>query len=82
MRKRNSVSLPTIVSKNGFDAVVFCDKERGINGATPAELLHVWQHGMFPRALAALFGQKRPSKVPPDVRRQLSIPDDQTELRI
>ena len=48
--------------KNGFDGVVFCDQERGINGATPAELLHVWQHGLFPRALAALFGQKRALK--------------------
>jgi hypothetical protein len=24
--------------------------------------LHVWQHGLFPRALAALFGQKRALK--------------------
>ena len=48
--------------KNGFDDVVFCDPERGINGATPAEILHVWQHGLFPRALAALFGQKRALK--------------------
>ena len=48
--------------QNGFDGVVFCDQERGINGATPAEILHVWQHGLFPRALAALFGQKRSLK--------------------
>jgi hypothetical protein len=45
--------------QNGFDGIVFCDVERGINGATPAEILHVWQHGLFPRALAVLFGQKR-----------------------
>jgi hypothetical protein len=48
--------------KNGFDGVVFCDPERGINGATLAEILHVWQHGLFTRALAALFGQKRSLK--------------------
>ena len=48
--------------QNGFYGIVFCDQERGINGATPAEILHVWQHGLFPRALAALFGQKRALK--------------------
>ena len=48
--------------QNGFDGVVFCDQECGINGATPAEILHVWQHGLFPRALAALYGPKSPQK--------------------
>ena len=48
--------------KNGFDGVVFCDQSRGINGSTPAEVLHVWQHGLFPRVLSGLFGQKRALK--------------------
>ena len=48
--------------KNGFDGVHFADPERGINGATLAEVLHVWQHGLFPRALGALFGTKRALK--------------------
>ena len=49
--------------KNGFDDVVFCDPVRGINGATPAKIFHVWQHGLSPRALCALFGQKRALKL-------------------
>ena len=48
--------------KNGFDGVIFCDQSRGINGSTPAEVLHVWQHGLFPRVLSGLFGQKRALK--------------------
>ena len=44
---------------NAFRNLIFCDPERGINGAVPGELLHVWQLGLFLRFLASLFGQKR-----------------------
>ena len=44
---------------NAFRNLIFCDPDRGINGAVPGELLHVWQLGLFLRFLASLFGQKR-----------------------
>ena len=47
---------------NGFRHVQFCDPVYGINGATPAELLHTWQKGLFTRFLTAFFGQKRLKK--------------------
>ena len=33
--------------ENAFNGVLFCDPNRGINGATPVELLHLLQHGLF-----------------------------------
>ena len=44
--------------KNGFDDVVFCDPVRGINGATPAEILHVWQHRLPPALYLRSLGRK------------------------
>jgi hypothetical protein len=48
---------------NGFRDIVFCDEDRGINGATLAELLHVWEKGLFLQLMAALMGLKRAKKV-------------------
>jgi hypothetical protein len=67
--------------QNGFDGIVFCDQERSINGATPAEILHVWQHGLFPRALAALFGQKRALKWATRCKKSIVHSRNQTNTR-
>jgi hypothetical protein len=46
--------------KNGFSGIKFADPDRGINGATPAERLHLLNHGIFQMILLEYnFGQKR-----------------------
>jgi hypothetical protein len=47
---------------NAFTENTFMDLKRGINGAAPAELLHVMQHGLHLYYLEALFGAKREKK--------------------
>jgi hypothetical protein len=49
--------------ENGFNEIKFADPIRGINGATPAERLHILNHGLFQLILAYNFGQKRAKKV-------------------
>jgi hypothetical protein len=44
------------------DNVVVCAEKRGINGSTPAELLHVWEKGLFLQLMSALMGLKRAKK--------------------
>jgi hypothetical protein len=51
-----------LLDKNAFTPIEFCDPDRGINGASLPELLHVFQHGLFLYALASIFGQKRALK--------------------
>ena len=48
--------------ENAFDDVVFCDPTRGINGAAPAEVLHVIQHGLCLYLRKGLFGTKKTKK--------------------
>jgi hypothetical protein len=47
------------VLENCFNGIQFCDKERGINGATPVEVLHFLQQGLVPLAYGSLLQQKR-----------------------
>ena len=47
---------------NAFSDLIFCDPVQGINGATPGELMHVVQHGMFLYFTKALFQMKRAKK--------------------
>jgi hypothetical protein len=47
---------------NAMQGVVFADPKRGINGATPAERLHLLNHGLFQFILDYNFGQKRAKK--------------------
>ena len=47
---------------NAFNNVVFCDPKRGINGASPGEVLHVIQHGLCPYLQKGQFGTKRVTK--------------------
>ena len=49
--------LPPIV--NAFDDVVFCNPIWGINGAVPAEVLHIIQHGLCLYLRKGLFGTKK-----------------------
>ena len=65
VRNEDSVGLKNISYHgllNGFRYVVFCDEKRGINGSTPAELLHVWEKGLFLQLMSALMGLKRAKK--------------------
>jgi Plavaka transposase len=44
--------------RNAFHDLQYCDTDRGINGATPAELIHLVQLGFHFYALEAFFGLK------------------------
>jgi hypothetical protein len=44
---------------NAMTGLHFADPNRGINGATPAERLHLLNHGLFQLILEYNFGQKR-----------------------
>jgi hypothetical protein len=48
-----------LVENNAFNGIQFCDPDRGLHGATPAELLHVFQKGLFTYYLEGLFDSKR-----------------------
>ena len=45
--------------RNAWSDVQFCDSERGIFGATLAELLHCLQQGIFEYGIKALYDQKK-----------------------
>ena len=45
--------------KNVWSDVKFCDSQRGIYGATLAELLHCLQQGIFEYGIKALYSQKK-----------------------
>jgi hypothetical protein len=49
--------------ENGFSGIKFADPIRGINGATPAERLHLLNHSLFQLILEYNFGQKRAKAV-------------------
>ena len=44
---------------NAFNDIKFCDPTRGINGATPGELLHVFQHGLYQYMHISILTAKR-----------------------
>jgi hypothetical protein len=48
--------------ENCFNGIEFCDKERGINGASPAESLHYWEHGVEKLTVSCVMVQKRSRK--------------------
>ena len=45
--------------ENAWKNVNFCDKKRGIFGATPAEVMHCLQHGLFMYLLKGIFLQRK-----------------------
>ena len=45
--------------RNAFWGVTFCDNVRGLHGSLPGELLHVFQHGLFPYARTAILKSKK-----------------------
>ena len=45
--------------QSAFHGILFCDPKRGINGATPGELLHVVQHGLDGYLHAAILTAKQ-----------------------
>jgi hypothetical protein len=62
--------------ENGFCGIKFADPIRGINGATPAERLHLLNHGLFQLILEYNFGQKRAKAVKKTIRTMLPVQDD------
>ena len=44
---------------NAWSDLLFCDNEHGIYGATPAELMHCLQKGLFEYLVKGLFSQKQ-----------------------
>ena len=44
---------------NAWHNIDFCDSERGIHGATLAEVLHCIQHGLLEYAIMSFFDQKK-----------------------
>jgi hypothetical protein len=57
--------------QNGFTGIKFADPIRGINGATPAERLHLFNHGLFQLILEYNFGQKRAKVVKKSIGKML-----------
>jgi hypothetical protein len=64
---------------NGFSGIKFADPIRGINGATPAERLHLLNHGLFQIILEYNFGQKRAKAVHTTIRKILRASPDAKE---
>lgn len=62
VEKLQSMSMHCI--QNAWHDIEFCDPDRGIHGATLAEVLHCIQQGMFEYAINALFLQKKKKKKP------------------
>ena len=48
--------------ENAWKDVNFCDKKRGIFGATPAEVMHCLQHGLFSYLFKCIFHQRKLNK--------------------
>ena len=48
--------------KNAWHDLQYCDPNRGLHGATLAELLHCLQQGLFDYAIQGLFGAKKTTK--------------------
>ena len=67
------------VLPSAFLDIVFCDKKRGINGATVAELLHVIQHGLFLYHNVCLFGARQYSKKDQSSKRKATALEEQSE---
>jgi hypothetical protein len=57
--------------QNGFTGIKFADPIRGINGATPVERLHLFNHGLFQLILEYNFGQKRAKVVKKSIGKML-----------
>jgi len=55
--KLKSMSYHCVLS--AFYGVLFCDPTRGINGATPMEMLHVLQHGLYQYGHIAISTAKK-----------------------
>ena len=47
---------------NAWNDLLFCDNKHGIYGATPAELMHCLQKGLFEYLVKGLFSQKQVKK--------------------
>jgi hypothetical protein len=61
--KETLKNLSYHVIRNAFTGIKWCDEERGINGATCPEILHVIQHGLILYLIAALTGLKKYKKM-------------------
>ena len=48
--------------ENAWKDINFCDKKRGIFGATPAEVMHCLQHGLFMYLFKGIFLQRKLNK--------------------
>jgi hypothetical protein len=65
--------------KNTWHEVEFCDSQRGIHGATLAEVLHCIQQGMFEYGIKSLFQQKKELKGRRGKRRKKENKEEETE---
>ena len=72
---RNKVQRLKLMSmhciKNAWHDIDFCDKERGIHGATLAEVLHCIQQGIIEYSINTLFEQKKQKKLRGKQKREL-----------
>ena len=48
--------------QNAWHKIEFCEKNRGIHGATPVETLHAIQHGLHEYLIASFFDQRKEKK--------------------
>ena len=45
--------------ENAWSNIIFCDDKRGVYGATPAEIMHCFQQGLYEYIIKQLFEQKK-----------------------
>jgi hypothetical protein len=50
--------------QNAWNDILFCDYKRGIFGATPAEIMHCMQQGLYQYIVKQLFEQKKIKRKP------------------
>ena len=60
LEKLKSMSFHAV--ENAWENVNFCDARRGIFGATPAEVMHCLQHGLFLYLFQGIFHQRKLNK--------------------
>jgi hypothetical protein len=65
--------------QNSMTGMLFADAKRGINGATPAERLHLLNHGLFQLILEYNFGQKRAKITRKNVKKMFTTTHDNDE---
>lgn len=58
-KRLKEMSQHYLKNGNAFHSLQFCDPDRGVHGATPAEIVHMLQQGLLQYAASGLFSCRR-----------------------